>query len=64
MCFHPAHIESEVRHVPIVHQVVLAFDPQEALGAAPCLGAVVLSKSANPAKNLGLDEAAFEVGVE
>src|SRR6185437_5765286 len=57
-----SHVEAEMRSVAVAHDVVLAFDVQLGGGAARRLGAEL--HQILPPDDLGLDEAALEVGVD
>src|SRR5438876_1082701 len=57
-----SHVEAEMRGVAVAHDVVLALDVQLGGGAAGGLGAEL--DQVLPPDDLGLDEAALEVGVD
>src|SRR5438552_18825286 len=57
-----SHVEAEMRGVAVAHDVVLALDVQLGGGAAGGLGAEL--DEVLPPDDLGLDEAALEVGVD
>src|SRR5258707_15000733 len=50
-----------VHHVPILHDVVLAFEAEGAFGAGVCLG--TRFQQLIPANGLGPDEVLFQIGV-
>ena len=55
-------VEAELHHVAVGHDIVLAFDPDLALGLGLVHGPGL--DEVGEVNNLGLDEAALEVGVD